>query len=137
MASPIGLDVSKIPSDRLLNVIPFSLKSFKRIISSLVVLPRRSTLKAIKVSPGLICSRSFKNSGRFRDLPETFSWKIFSQPAFLSASVCKFRFCSLVETLAYPKIIIVLIYVQTKIKRTLIYEKRLIELYMFKNENSK
>jgi hypothetical protein len=43
----------------------------------------------------------------------------------------------LVETLAYPKIIIVLIYVQTKIKRTLIYEKRLIELYMFKNENSK
>jgi hypothetical protein len=43
----------------------------------------------------------------------------------------------LVETLAYPKIIIVLIYVQTKIKRTLINEKRLIELYMFKNENSK
>ena len=45
-------------------------------------------------------SSSFKSSGLFGDLPDTFSWKILSQPAFLRASTCKFKFCSLVETLA-------------------------------------
>lgn len=50
------------------------------------------------------CSRSFSSCGRCLVDPVTFPLKIFSAPASVSASIWESRFCSSVETRAYPNI---------------------------------
>lgn len=71
------------------------------------LLPKRSNLQTTNSSPFRNLAIILSSSGRTLVAPEIVSLKMISHPAFSSASICRFKFCSLVETLAYPILIIV------------------------------
>src|SRR3954469_1069850 len=64
--------------------------------------PSRSRRQTTRVSPSRRCEKASAKPGRSVVVPVTVSVKVLVQPAFLRASRCRSRFCSWVETLAYP-----------------------------------
>jgi hypothetical protein len=60
----------------------------------------RSSDGTTRVSPGAMKARQAVSSGRLVSRPDCFSAKMRRQPAAVSASVCRSRFCPPVETRA-------------------------------------
>src|SRR6266566_772572 len=65
-------------------------------------LPSLSSRHTTRVSPFLTYSRASCNPFRSSFAPLITSVKIFVHPIFSRAPFCRFKVCSLVETLAYP-----------------------------------
>src|SRR5438128_5414577 len=111
---PCGLDVSHngSPSDR--NAAPALLMRSMTSSSSRVDLPSRSSLVTVTISPGFNAAMSLASCGRSARTPLTFSRKIVSAPAALSASIWPLKSWSIVLTRAYPRTAIALSIAQVR-----------------------
>lgn len=87
---------------RLMNPISFSSNPFTVSIRCFRDLPARSNFQTTIESPFRAYSKACFNPGLSSFAPETLSVKIFSHPELLRASICKSKFCSLVETGVSP-----------------------------------
>ena len=96
---PAGVVVS-MPSVRLRNSTPRPFKAPAKSTSCPTVRPRRSSFQTTKTSFSLAKLRASANALRSTRAPDAASEKIRSQPACLSASIGRSRFCSAVETRA-------------------------------------
>ncbi len=94
---PEGVVVS-ICSVRLMNEMSRSLSLLSSSIKCLRERPARSSFHTTSVSPGLRYARASFRPLRSAFVPVIFSRNHFSQPAFLSASICNASCCSCLET---------------------------------------
>ena len=101
---PCGVVVSSQVSRRDFIEAPASCTLSMMANSSLTERPSRVSSVITTVSPSLKASSIRSSSGRHALTPDIFSLYILSHPACRRLSHCPSRFCTVVDTLAYPMV---------------------------------